>query len=82
MPKVSKQYALTAKGHARTRENDGYTLKTPSEAAIFWFMAVQHKNGRRSCTQTELHEEVPLSERTVGSAVRAMVANGVLERVA
>lgn len=52
--------------------------QTPAERAILYYLRVRQLEGKGGATQAQMVEESHMAARTVGAAVRRLVARGVI----
>ena len=50
--------------------------KTPAQRAILYYLQVRKTERRRGATQAEIVEETGMANRSVGTAIRALVQTG------
>lgn len=57
------------------------TVRTPSEAAILWFLRARKAEGKIGATREEILLEVGISEATFSRAMVKLKAEGSIQRV-
>lgn len=69
---TGRRYQLTRPINSK----DPMDGKTPAQRGILYYMQLREIEKRSGATQAEMIEETGMAERTVGTAVRALVAAG------